>query len=106
MWVKRSEFVTLATGVVAAQTKAAVLEQQNAVLQTTMDWQRVRLHQLEIERANLLFSMTGVRVPVPIVEAAAVEDPLRNAALFEDMGDEEAKRQGIDWDALGQIIRK
>ena len=85
------------------------LRAQNTALLTTMDWFRVRITQVEHERAALIYKYMGVKIDVPSIEEAPEPtgltsgDILSQIPSFEDMGDEEAKRQGIGWDAQGEL---
>lgn len=68
-----------------------------------------RVNQLEAERALLFKHVTNIDIPMPQI-AAAVPDP-RGAAeavgaatsLFEDMGDDAAKRLGVEWKNDGSV---
>lgn len=76
--------------------------------QTTLDWLTMRVTQLEKERAQLLFMYTGVKVETPVIGTAPTSPIPQNAPLdalpnFDDMGDEAAKKLGIDWDADGRV---
>ena len=95
----------------AAQT--AVLTAQVASLTTTADWLRVRVNQLEHERATLFQAVTKLPMNVPSIRptepyAASSAPPpatLRDmAALFDDVGDTLARELGIDHDADGRLV--
>ena len=80
--------------------------EQNKVLQVNLDWLRTRVNQLEHERAQLLWNYTGVKVAVPQihVEETTGTHPLAEMPSFNDIGDAEAKRQGIEWDSEGRVV--
>lgn len=93
----------------AAQT--AVLAAQVASLTSTVDWLRVRVNQLEHERATLFQAVTKLPMSVPSIRPAdpyaASSAPNTRpdmAALFEDVGDELARTLGIDHDADGRLV--
>lgn len=84
----------------------------NKVLQVNLDWFRVRLTQVEAERAKLLYLHTGVKMETPSFERSTPEDDQQRSALpdmiagfagFQDVGDEEARKLGIEWDDEGKI---
>ena len=104
MWIARTEYERLA----GARGKLDATLQRCAAQQTTNDWLMMRLTQLEHERAVLVQNYMGVKIPVPeigrAVETVDVEKALRDpGSLFADVGDEEAKRLGLDWDETGAV---
>lgn len=80
--------------------------------ETTLAWFMHRLTQIEAERAKLIFNYTGVKIETPTYEpeekvnesAALNKNPLNNLPSFEDVGDEEAARLGLGWDAEGNLL--
>lgn len=81
-------------------------------LEVNLDWFRVRLTQVEAERAKLLYLHTGVKMETPSFERSTPEDDQQRTALpdmiagfagFQDVGDEEARKLGIEWDDEGKI---
>ena len=93
---------------VAAQTEARILSEQNKVLQANLDNARVRLNQIERERAGLLYAATGAKVAVPEfvqtpTEASSLQHMLEALPALEDIGDEAAERMGIGWNADGTL---
>lgn len=111
-------FYGQAEGAKAELEKRILAEQDaNKVLQVNLDWFRVRLTQVEAERAKLLYLHTGVKVETPefAVREEAIEQERQSTSLpdiiagfagFQDIGDEEAVRQGIDWDEDGKVKYK
>lgn len=93
---------------IAAEAENTILKQQNSVLQTTMDWQRVRINQLELERAQMFFHYAGVKLPVPQVEVEEKLDdnPLNQIPDFNDVGDDMAVKLGVGWDENGNVTYK
>ncbi|MCA1839687.1 MAG: hypothetical protein LC723_05065 [Actinobacteria bacterium] len=61
------------------------------------DWLRIQFNTLQIERTALLDRLYGLKSPTPQIVPSAVADPIRSFqdALFADMGDEEARKQGL-----------
>jgi hypothetical protein len=96
--------------IAASKEKAMVLAEQNKVLQVQLDFMRLRVNQLEMERAALMQQVTGVNVPVPqIVSTVTQPSPQDMAsamsAHFQDVGDDEAKRQGLMIDpSNGELV--
>ena len=116
MWINRHTYDqlfalchNLEKSIAASEGIRQTYSEQNKVLQVNLDWLRVRVNQLEHERAQLLFNFTGVKVAVPEVVQQKVSEihgtPL-NEALFADMGDDEAAKQGVDWAEDGSLLYK
>jgi hypothetical protein len=102
MWVKRQVFIDLIA--------------RAASLSSTAEWLRIRVNQLERENAVLKNQKFHLPVDVPEIERVEPPEPLpgrvgvRDAGPqppsvqdllvgninMEDMGDEEARRQGIE----------
>ena len=107
MWITRSIVDDLRHSNTKLTTENALLIGQNSALNTTLDWFRVRITQLEHERAVLLRTYMGVIVPEVSIER---EDPTprldsTNAVPhFHDMGDDEARKAGLDWDEQGNLV--
>lgn len=105
MFVPKSVFNDLNVRAISAEAKRSQLEVHVASLTSHIEWLQVRLTQLEFERAQLLQRYMGVTVPVPTFEKAPVLDAsdLSNTPDFNDIGDEEAQRLGIGWNADGTL---
>lgn len=107
MWISRSILDDLRQTITKLSTENALLNQQKTALDVTLDWFRVRITQLEHERAVLLRTYMGVIVPEVSIER---EDPTprldsTNAVPhFHDMGDDEARKAGLDWDEQGNLV--
>jgi hypothetical protein len=96
---------------IKAEALVGFLQSDRVALHTTMDWMRVRLNQVEQERADLIERYLGVKISVPNI--APAEKPTDNADLFnqtpsfEDVGDAEAERLSIRWDnQTGEVLYK
>jgi hypothetical protein len=106
MWISRTEFFELLHAKSQAEGVAQALEKQVAVHQTSLDWMKVRVNQLESERAQLLFAATGAKLNVPEIIRRPVDDTnplLELPAIFEDVGDEVADRLHIFHAADGTL---
>lgn len=108
MWISRLAYQNEHNRITEAEAIVSVLQSHNTALQTTMDWMRMRLTQLEHERAALIFNYMGVKIPVPVIEEAAepadARQALHEAISFDDMGNDEASRQGVDWNEHGEVV--
>jgi len=58
------------------------------------DWLRVQFNQIQAENKALLERAYGIRVPVPEL-VSKTEKTFNLQDLFNDIGDEEASRQGL-----------
>lgn len=90
-----------------AKAEANVLKTSHKVLETNLDHLRLRVNQLEKERAQLTHAILGVKMSVPEFEAVS---PVEQAGAFsempsfEDVGDESANILGIRHDGEGNIV--
>lgn len=92
---------------VLADTRLSDAKSNAKVLEVNLDHLRLRVNQLEKERAQLTHAILGVRIPVPEFESVAPQglvDAMAELPSFEDMGDEQAKIQGIKHDDSGNIV--
>ncbi len=99
-----------ASDAAAANAKAALLYAQVLALQTTVDWMRVRVNQLEHERAVLVENYMGVKIQVPTIEPApeaprSVESLLGQSLDFNDVGDRAAAALGLGWNDNGECVK-
>jgi hypothetical protein len=105
MWITRKDYRELIHARAQAYGEAQALERQTLVFTTTLDWLRVRVNQLERERAALLFNQTGIKFPVPeIVNTSEAKKSLDEAPSFEDPGDEAAAQLGITHALDGTLL--
>lgn len=105
MWVSRLAFDTLVAERTKAAEEARVLAYQNIGQKNALDWLMARVQQLEQERAHLLWQYMGIKVQVPTVVPVepSQDDVLGGTNVFQDIGDDAAKRLKIDWDASGTV---
>lgn len=110
MWIDRKTYDDLRLENAKLQGICQEQARANASLQSSFDWLRVRVTQLERERAQLINNYMGIKVEVPEIEVVAKDkrgaESLSNAAasFFTDMGDEEALKQGISWNEEGELV--
>lgn len=112
MWIKRELFERLLTDKSRAEGQALTLANRIAAQDATMDWLKVQLTKSEYERAQLIQNYMGVKIPVmeiatekPTQDRLTAEKVLAATIDFNDVGDEESKRQGLDWDAEGRLTQ-
>ena len=109
MLVSRSVIDHLKERAVAAEAKNATLERHNTALEASLEWMRLRISQIEHERALLLYKFMDIKLDVPeIARKPVAPSPETAEALhatldFNDVGDDMATKLGIGWNADGSI---
>lgn len=108
MFISRAAFDTLNAERIKAVEEARVLFQQNVTLKATMDWAIQRVEHVERERAMLLKQYMGVAVEVPhfVKPEPNQDEAIGGANIWNDVGDEEAKRRGLKWNELGAVVKQ
>jgi hypothetical protein len=102
--LSRAVYTDLRDSLVKAQGEANALAQVNAQLNAHIEWMRVRLTQIEFERAQLIKRYMNVDVPTPSFEHPADDRPDMNQVIgFDDIGDEVAAKLGISWGPDGTL---
>lgn len=103
MWLSHRAYSDLHDQLIKAEAIKETLLAHNRALEVTLDWFRVRITQLEQERAALVQNYMGVTIPVPSIERKkpAEESPYHSTPHFGDMGDSDAAAQGVSWDEHG-----
>lgn len=110
MWIRRAAYDAIQERASKAQGAAEVLERQIATQKAHQEWMVLRLTQLEHERAQLLYRYMDVKITTPTVELDVPVTPETSRIgsdlpSFEDVGDEEAGRQGLGWDDQGRVTQ-
>lgn len=77
------------------------LREQLVIAQNNFEWARVRLNQVEAERSTLVGHMLQLPMTPMVIERAGAASPsealpIMQGISFDDMGDDEARREGID----------
>lgn len=104
MFLSRKAYDDLRMEWVKAHEEASALNKANAQLNAHIEWMRVRLTQLEFERAQLIQRYMGVVIPTPSFEQPAANAIDPNQTIdFQDIGDKEASRLGIGWNPDGTL---
>lgn len=113
MWISTAAWLKNKEDEIKLRTERDVAVQQVKQQETTLAWFMHRLTQVEQERSRLIFNYTGVKVEAPTYEAEDPQtegasmlqkNPLNALPSFNDLGDEEARRLGIDWAPDGTIL--
>ncbi len=110
MWIRRAEYAELIDKSVRAAGERDAMQRQLDAQKTNQDWMVLRLTQLEHERAQLLHRYMDIKITVPSVELDVPVTPESSnigsdLPSFNDVGDEEAKKLGLDWDADGRVTQ-
>ncbi len=106
MWIKQDKVLELVSQAAVAKGELASLQARFAAQDAMVDWFRIRLTQLEKERAIMVKNYTGVVLETPVF-AKEPEKPLDQVlgevSTFDDVGDEIAAKMGIGWRADGTL---
>jgi hypothetical protein len=107
MWLTRRIYDDLRDKLVAAEAEARGQAGALRTVQANFDFMRVRLNQLEQERAILIERMFGVKVPVPQIEKAPTpfdENKFNETFSFDGLDDSTAAALGISHDSEGRLL--
>lgn len=109
MWISRADYDVLVERSFKANGAVEVLERQVAAQRTTMEFLAFRLTTAEHERAQLIHRYMGVSIAVPSIDLDVDRTPhdskMSDIPSFQDVGDEEAKALGLDWDEQGRATQ-
>lgn len=105
MWISKQDFLDLIKDKAMADGRAHELDKQVSVLQTSIDWMKIRVNQLEQERVALTYHATGAKLSAPeIVRTDFGENPMLQLPTdFEDVGDELAGKLGLYHNSDGTL---
>ncbi len=93
--ISRETFDDLREEAAALKAEARAHEGELASLRANNDFYRIRINQLELERAQLLEKAYGVKTVVPEIVGRAQPLPELTPSMFEDMGEVMAKQVGL-----------
>lgn len=101
MWIDRKRYEQL----LAIEAEHRAVRDANKTLEVNLNWARLRINQLEQERALLTYHYMGVKLPVPQIESAERNEPknFNEVVSFDDVGDAEAARLGIEFNGDGSL---
>lgn len=110
MFVRTQHLIDAIRAAGEAQASLAELRAIRASQDTTIDWLRARVNQLEKERAVLLREVTHLNIPT--VEIARSTGNAMSPTIppgmalpsFDDVGDAAAEQLGIGHDNNGEIL--
>lgn len=88
---------TLQSDLAVVRAERDLLKVSLASTQTTSDWLRMKVNQLEFQNAALLEKAYNIKVPVPVVQRKVTLDPEIDPQNFnfDDIGEELAKEHGL-----------
>ena len=107
MWIKQDAVMKLVEQAATARGELASLQARFAAQDAMVDWFRIRLTQLEKERAQMILKYTGVAIETPVFakepEQTPLDQVLGEVSTFDDVGDEIAAKMGIGWKQDGTL---
>jgi hypothetical protein len=105
MWISRQAYQDGREALLKATASAEAIDRQNSVLTTHLEWLRVRLTQLEFERAQLIQKYMGITMPVPQFDTTPTPDAIdpNQTMDFNDVGDDYAHKLGLSWNSDGTL---
>jgi hypothetical protein len=103
MWIARDIYDSLNESRIKAEARERLLEGQITTLNAHLEWMRVRLTEMSFERAEMLKRYLHIDVPVPSFEDPTNHPDPNQTMDFSDIGDEAAKKLGIDWNSDGTL---
>jgi hypothetical protein len=104
MWIARDIYDSLNESRIRAEARERLLEAQITTLNAHLEWMRVRLTEMSFERAGMLKRYLNIEVPVPSFEHEPDHPDPNQTMDFSDVGDEMAKKLGIDWATDGTLV--
>ena len=103
MFLSRKAYDDLRDTLVKHEIEGKALMQVNAQLNAHIEWMRVRLTQLEFERAQLIKRYMGIDIPTPSFEAPDDHPDPNQTFSFNDVGDAIAAKLGISFNPDGTL---
>ena len=104
---KMNEIAVLNHDLVVANTTVLEVRTQKAKDDITIDWMRHQVNALSKQNALLIAKAAGIHVPVPEIvptrPGSMTVPDFSSMPSFEDVGDDEAARLGIDLTVDGLI---
>ena len=95
--VAKESVSALREEVAALRVERDALRTELISVKSNWEWSRVKINQLEYERAALLEKAYNIKLPVPEIARTASNYDLESFSqfAFEDLGDETAKKLGL-----------
>lgn len=97
--ISKDNVSSLREELAAVKAERDTLKHQLVVANTNFDWARIKLNQLEFEKAALFEKVTGAKIPAAeLVKTMSQEATVDFDRMigFDDMGDKLAKRFGLE----------
>ena len=90
------------------RTELAAAQSLVAAQKSTVEFLMLRVTQLEAERNKLLWTYTGIKFPELVAAAepngaSEFDNPINKLPSLEDMGDDQALKDGYGWDSEGNL---
>ena len=108
MWITQQAYRDLQNELIQARAVVVAETSANKALKETLNWMMLRLTAMEKERAVMLDKFLGVKIATPEFLPAVVLDPFASHPYdetmgFADIGDEAARKLGIEYDENDSI---
>jgi len=97
-WFKISQesFTSQREEIASLRSERDLLRIQVTTLQNNAEWMRMQVNTLQVERTVLMQKAYGAHLPTPeLMRPTPAAKDLVGADIFEDMGDEMAKKLGF-----------
>jgi len=79
----------------AVRAERDALQSQMLTTQANFEWLRIRVNALEVERAQLIKKAYNIDLPIPEIVKPTRALPEINSSIFDDMGDDLARKFGL-----------
>lgn len=117
MWIDRKVYEAMLLDNAKLREESRILNQQNQSLHAGLEWFMVRTTVLEKNNALLINNYMGIKLetpdyrstPMQVAAPVPTNIPLTLGMpnnMFADMGDAEAKRNGVGWDPAGNVTQE
>lgn len=103
MFISRKVYDDLRFALLEAQSEWRALGQTNAQLTAHIEWMRIRITELSLERAAMMKRYLNIDIPVASFEEERVPFSPDETISFNDVGDEVAAKLGIGWTSEGTV---
>ena len=103
MIISRPIYDALNERAIKAEAVRDALILHNATLSAHIEWMRVRVTELSLERAAMMKRYLNIDIPVASFEEERVPFSPDETISFNDVGDEAAAKLGIGWTAEGRV---
>jgi hypothetical protein len=77
------------------KAKLDIFQSELTSSKINLDWLRIQYNQVQMERAELMNKVYGIKTPVPELKKDRVRPPSIEEFNFDDIGDEVAAKLGL-----------